>query len=83
MVTHNAVREALRCKALDTTSKSSGRAQDILAAARKPFASQGYAGLSMRAVAVRIGATLDSMQHDCPTKDELPEAMLVHSIREY
>lgn len=77
------VRTSLKRKASDTTGKGVERAQDILIAARELFALSGYAGLSMRGVAARIGATLGSVQHYYRTKDEMLEAMLVHSSNEY
>ena len=77
------VRESLRRKTSDTTGKGIERAQDILVAARQAFALGGYAALSMRGVAARMGATLGSVQHYYRTKDEMLEAMLVHSSNEY
>ncbi len=77
------VRESLRRKTSDTTGKGVERAHDILVAAREAFALEGYAALSMRGVANRIGATLGSIQHYYRTKDEMLEAMLVHSSNEY
>ena len=77
------IRESLRRKTSDTTGKGVERAHDILVAAREAFALEGYAALSMRGVANRIGATLGSIQHYYRTKDEMLEAMLVHSSNEY
>lgn len=77
------VQDPSRRKPSDTTGKGVERAQDILVAARAVFALEGYAGLSMRGVAARIGATLGSVQHYYPTKDKLLEAMLLHSSNGY
>jgi len=77
------VQGPLRRKVSDTTGKGTGRTHEILVAAREVFALEGYAGLSMRGVAARIGATLGSVQHYYPTKDKMLEAMLLHSANEY
>jgi len=50
-----------------------------LVTAREVFALEGYAGLSVRGVAARIGATLGNVQHYYPTTDK----MLLHGADEY
>ncbi len=80
---HERIRDSLHRKVSETTEKGAGRALEILAAAREAFALEGYAALSMRGVANRVGVTLGNVQHYYRTKDEMLEAMLVHSSSEY
>jgi AcrR family transcriptional regulator len=72
-----------RGKASSTTAKGRERAQDILDAARAILTEVGYAELSMRAVAARLGVTLGNVQHYYKTKSALIEAMLVRSFENY
>ena len=58
------------------TDKGRARAADILAAARAVLAAEGYAGLSMRSVANRLGLALSTVQHYYPSRDALVEAVL-------
>ncbi len=83
MTVQELVQGPLRRRVSDTTGKGTERTHEILVAAREVFALEGYAGLSMRGVAARIGATLGSVQHYYPTKDRMLEAMLSHSSGEY
>ncbi|MBV8125313.1 MAG: TetR/AcrR family transcriptional regulator [Burkholderiaceae bacterium] len=74
---------ALRNKVSETTDKGYRRAREILQAARGLLAGEGYAGLSMRTVASRVGASLSNVQHYYPSKDLLLEALLSAMREEY
>lgn len=75
--------ESLKKKGSGTTDKGVERAQAILAAAREIFASEGYAGLSMRGVAARVKVSLSTVQHYYQDKDTLLEAVLLYMIDDY
>jgi AcrR family transcriptional regulator len=72
-----------RGKAGPRTGKGQERAHAILEAAREIFAHEGYAGLSMRGVAGRLGISLSNLQHYYPSKDALVEALLLHMLDGY
>jgi AcrR family transcriptional regulator len=74
---------ALRNKTSSTTEKGLGRAHDILQAARELLAADGYAGLSMRRVALAAGMSLSNVQHYYPGKDMLLEAVLLYTMDEF
>jgi AcrR family transcriptional regulator len=57
-----------------------GRAHDILRAARRLLAAEGYAGLSMRRVAAEVGMSLSNVQHYYQSKDLLVEALLLYTL---
>jgi AcrR family transcriptional regulator len=63
-----------------TTEKGMGRAHDILRAARRLLAADGYAGLSMRRVAAEVGMSLSNVQHYYQSKDLLVEALLLYTL---
>ncbi|ATQ75283.1 TetR family transcriptional regulator [Massilia violaceinigra] len=71
---------ALKNKASVTTEKGLGRAHDILRAARTLLAAEGYAGLSMRRVALEVGISLSNVQHYYQSKDALLEALLLYTM---
>ncbi len=71
---------SLKNKASNTTEKGLGRAHEILQAARALLASEGYAGLSMRAVASKVGISLSNVQHYYQSKDALLEASLEYTM---
>ena len=73
----------LRAKGSETTGKGHERAHAILNAARSLFASEGYAGLSMRSVAASVGVNLSTVQHYYPSKDALLEALLLQTLQRY
>jgi AcrR family transcriptional regulator len=73
---------SLRHKTSETTTKGLERAAEILVAARELFAREGYAKLSMRGVAARVGITLGTVQHYYQTKEALFEAMLQHMLED-
>jgi AcrR family transcriptional regulator len=74
---------ALRNKLSSTTEKGMGRAYGILQAARALLAAEGYAGLSMRRVAVAAGMSLSNVQHYYPSRDLLLEAVLLYTMDEF
>ncbi|MCE3605896.1 TetR/AcrR family transcriptional regulator [Massilia sp. P8910] len=74
------VASALKNKASVTTEKGLGRAHDILRAARTVLAAEGYAGLSMRRVALEVGMSLSNVQHYYQSKDALLEALLLYTM---
>jgi AcrR family transcriptional regulator len=71
---------ALRNKPSSTTEKGLGRAHEILQAARGLLAAEGYAGLSMRRVALAAGMSLSNVQHYYPSRDLLLEALLLYTM---
>jgi AcrR family transcriptional regulator len=71
---------ALKHKSSNTTEKGLGRAHDILQAARALLAAEGYAGLSMRRVALEAGMSLSNVQHYYQSKDMLLEALLLYTM---
>jgi AcrR family transcriptional regulator len=79
----NTVIESLKKKSSGTTDKGVERAQAILSAAREIFATEGYAGLSMRSVAARIDVSLSTVQHYYQDKDTLVEAVLIYMMDDY
>ncbi len=74
----NTLDSALRAKLSSTTGKGLERAHDILLAARRLLAAEGYAGLSMRRVAQESGMSLSNVQHYYASKDVLVEALLLY-----
>ena len=74
----NTLDSALRAKLSSTTGKGMERAHDILLAARRLLAAEGYAGLSMRRVAQESGMSLSNVQHYYASKDVLVEALLLY-----
>ena len=79
----NTVIESLKNKGSGTTDKGVMRARGILAAAREIFALDGYAGLSMRAVAAKVAVSLSTVQHYYKDKDTLLEAVLRYMVDDY
>jgi AcrR family transcriptional regulator len=71
---------ALKSKASSTTEKGLGRAYEILQAARTLLAAEGYAGLSMRRVALAAGMSLSNVQHYYPSRELLLEALLLYTL---
>jgi AcrR family transcriptional regulator len=78
----NTVQRGLRHKTSETTDKGMARAGAILEVARALFATEGYARLSMRGVAAGAGITLGTVQHYYRSKEELFEAMLLHTLED-
>lgn len=79
----NTVIASLKKKGSGTTDKGVERAQKIMNAAREIFATEGYAGLSMRSVAARVNVSLSTVQHYYQDKDTLVEAVLLYMIDDY
>lgn len=73
----------LRNKESNTTSKGYERAHAILDAARIILATEGYAALSMRSVALRVGVSLSNVQHYYPSRDALLAALLEQTFTGY
>jgi len=71
---------SLNNKPSTTTEKGRGRALEILHAARLLLAAEGYAGLSMRRVALATGMSLSNVQHYYQSKDALLEALLLYTM---
>jgi AcrR family transcriptional regulator len=71
---------ALKHKPSSTTGKGLERAHAILQAARGLLAAEGYAGLSMRRVALEAGMSLSNVQHYYPSRDLLLEALLLYTM---
>jgi AcrR family transcriptional regulator len=82
-ISDNTFENALRNKASTTTEKGLGRAVEILLVARRLLASGGYAGLSMRRVAVEAGMSLSNLQHYYGSKEQLLEALLLTTMDEF
>lgn len=82
-ISDNTFDNALRNKASTTTEKGLGRAVEILLVARRLLASGGYAGLSMRRVAVEAGMSLSNLQHYYGSKEQLLEALLLTTMDEF
>lgn len=80
---NDTLRVSLRHKDSGTTGKGMDRAREILEAARRLFAAEGYAGLSMRGVAQAVGINLSSVQHYYRDKDTLVEAVLLYQMDRY
>jgi AcrR family transcriptional regulator len=74
------INSVLKNKPSNTTQKGRGRAQDILQCARQLLAAEGYAGLSMRRVALQTGMSLSNVQHYYQSKDALLEALLEYTM---
>ena len=70
---------SLNKKDSKTTDKGIHRANDILKTARTLFATEGYAGLSMRKVASQLEISLSTVQHYYKDKDTLLIAV-IHDI---
>jgi AcrR family transcriptional regulator len=77
---HDTLTNPLKHKQSGTTEKGLGRAHEILQAARALLAAEGYAGLSMRAVASATGMSLSNLQHYYQSKDALLEAVLLYTM---
>src|SRR5471032_510626 len=73
----------LHNKESNTTSKGYERAGAILDAARVLLATDGYAALSMRSVALQLGVSLSNVQHYYPSRDALIEALLEQAFARY
>ncbi len=52
-------------------------------AAQQLLVTEGYAGLSMRAIAARVGISLSTVQHYYKSKEALVEALLTYVLDDY
>lgn len=77
------LRQSLSKKDSGTTGKGLERARAILGAARDIITSGGFAALSMRSVAARVGVNLSTVQHYYKSKEALLEALLVYTMESY
>ena len=77
------VQTSLKSKTSGTTGKGLERVHEILLAARRIFAAEGYAGLSMRRVASGVGMSLSNVQHYYKSKDLLIEALLLYTMNAF
>jgi len=77
---NDTLKSSLQSKRSGTTGKGLERAHEILDAARRIFAAEGYAGLSMRRVAGEVGVSLSNVQHYYNSKDMLVEAVLLYTM---
>ena len=57
-------------------TKGEARREAIEGEARRMLLSDGYAGLSLRAIAARLGISVGNLQYYFPTKDDLVEAVI-------
>lgn len=73
----------LRCKKSNTTTKGYERSAAIMDAAYTILATEGYAALSMRSIAQRVGVSLSNVQHYYPSRDALIEALLEQTFKNY
>lgn len=65
------------------TRRGQARATAILDVARDLFIQGGYAEITMRKVAGRLGISLSNVQHYFPTRDALLEALLLQVMKAY
>jgi AcrR family transcriptional regulator len=77
---NDTLKSSLQSKRSGTTDKGFERAHEILDAARHIFATEGYAGLSMRRVATEVGVSLSNVQHYYASKDMLVEAVMLYTM---
>lgn len=77
---NNTLKSSVQRKRSGATGKGVERANEILGAARRIFAGEGYAGLSMRRVAAEVGVSLSNVQYYYRSKDTLVEAVLLYTM---
>ncbi|MEM8587996.1 MAG: TetR/AcrR family transcriptional regulator [Pseudomonadota bacterium] len=59
------------------SSKGEERREAIEAAARRMLLDEGYAGVSLRGIATKLGISVGNLQYYFPTKDDLVESVIV------
>jgi len=79
----NVLKTSLKNKVSATTEKGLERVSEILDAARNILATEGYAGLSMRKVAIEVGISLSNVQHYFQSKDLLMESVLQMTMNQF
>lgn len=68
---------------MNTRIPEKSRKQQIILSARSLLAKRGESGFSLREVAKEVGIKLASLQYHFPTRAELVEAILAHTIDVY
>jgi AcrR family transcriptional regulator len=76
-------RHCMQKKRAATTDRGKERTAAILEAARDILTAAGFAGLSMRAVALRVGISLGNLQHYYASKEALIEALIEYMMDSY
>jgi AcrR family transcriptional regulator len=64
-------------------AKGKGRVREILQVGRLLFATEGYSGFTMRAIAARAGMKLGNLQHYYKTREQLLQAVLEQVMLSY
>ena len=70
-------------RAIPPTAKGMAKAAEIVAAALALFIQGGYAEMTMRKVADRVGISLSNVQHYFPTRKSLLQTMLDEVLNSY
>ena len=63
--------------AIAKSSKGEERREAIEAAARRMLLDEGYAGVSLRRIATKLGISVGNLQYYFPTKDDLIESVII------
>lgn len=63
--------------AIAKSAKGEERREAIEAAARWMLLDEGYAGVSLRRIATRLGISVGNLQYYYPTKDDLVESVII------
>ena len=63
--------------ATSRSAKGEERREAIEAAARRMLLDEGYAGVSLRRIATRLGISVGNLQYYYPTKDDLVESVII------
>ena len=63
--------------AIAKSSKGEERREAIEAAARRMLLDEGYAGVSLRRIATKLGISVGNLQYYFPTKDDLVESVII------
>ena len=63
--------------AIAKSPKGEERREAIEAAARRMLLDEGYAGVSLRRIATKLGMSVGNLQYYFPTKDDLVESVII------
>ena len=63
--------------AIAKSPKGEERREAIEAAARRMLLDEGYAGVSLRRIATKLGMSIGNLQYYFPTKDDLVESVII------
>ena len=63
--------------AIAKSPKGEERREAIEAAARRMLLDEGYAGVSLRKIATKLGISVGNLQYYFPTKDDLVECLII------